>query len=610
MSRLRANTALISLFLLLLAQALYAQQPQVLHGVRFPDLKQQYIAVRSEFPVQGASTTLHMPAWIPGSYLIRDFAANVENMRFSDVQRNAREFSKTGKDSWQVDTDGLERLVAEYRVYAGELSVNTSWASPEFVVLNPASVFLYSESSRLQQQRLGIEKPPGFSDVLSAMERAEQGEFVARDFDELIDSPVIIANAQVEEFNVTTQQYRLVNVAATEFWDSEQSARDVQAIVSATNKFWGELPFDRPYWFFNILAERGGGLEHDHSTLMMGHRWQMRNRDDYVKWLSLVAHEYFHAWNVRRLRPGTLQHYDLQQEQYSEQLWLVEGITSYYDNLLLSRAQLVEPDEYFKRLALDLHVLELTPGRERISLRRASHDAWIRHYKPGANSVNNTISYYTKGAVLGFVLDARLRSQSDNRFSLDRVMREFWKRWKDGAYPDGAFAQLVGELAGRDTQDWLEPLLDQSGSLDIDQALAWYGLVLNRHPVNNAARETGEPLEAGMGINWEADVPSLVVSSVVHDMGASRAGVLPGDELLAISGERVTRDTIEDRMSRLQPGLEVQLLLARRGRIMELPVVLDEARPATYEIMLDGDFGKRHLRRLESWLGQELVFNR
>lgn len=608
MSRLRVNTAIFSW--LLLVQSLAAQPPAVRHEISFPGLNQQYVNVRSEFPVQGASSTFHMPAWIPGSYLIRDFAANVEGLSFSDMQGGTIPFSKTGKDAWQVETAGIDRLVAEYRVYAGELSVNTSWAGPEFVVLNPASVFLYSDFSRGLPQALEIGAPAGLGDVLSAMERDGQGGFMAKDFDELVDSPVMIANAQVHEFEVDSQAYRLVNVAATEFWDSEQSARDVEAIVGATNQFWREMPFEKPYWFFNVLAERGGGLEHDHSTLIMGYRWQMQDRDDYLKWLSLVAHEYFHAWNVRRLRPRALQHYELQQEQYSEQLWLVEGITSYYDNLLLSRAQLVGPDEYFKRLALDLHVLELTPGRDRISLRRASHDAWIRHYKPDANSVNSTISYYTKGAVLGFVLDTRLRSQSNNRLNLDRVLREFWQRWKDEPYPEGAFTQLVGELAGQDTQQWLEPLLSRSGSLDIDQALAWYGLVLDRHPVNNAARETGAPLEAGMGINWETEVPGLVVNSVVHDMGASRAGVMPGDELLAISNERVTRDTIEDRMGRLQPGQEVQLLLARRGRIMELAVVLDEARPVTYEIMLDEDFGKRHLRRLESWLGQELVFSR
>ncbi|MBT8062811.1 MAG: PDZ domain-containing protein [Gammaproteobacteria bacterium] len=607
MLRLRAYSTLLGL---LLAQYAAGQPMQVQHEVSFPGLKQQYVNVRSEFPVAGPTTMLRMPAWIPGSYLIRDFAADIENMRFSDRAGNPRAFTKTAKDAWQVNTGGMQHLVAEYRVHAGELSVNTSWASPEYIVLNPATVFLYNKSSRPLQQALKVHKPPWFEHVLSAMPQDEQGMFMAADFDELVDNPLVIADAPIHAFEDRDQQYRLVNVAATGFWDSEQSASDVQAIVAASNRFWGELPFDRTYWFFNILAERGGGLEHDHSTLIMGHRWQMQDRDDYIKWLSLAAHEYFHAWNVRRLRPQALQHYDLQQEQYSNALWLAEGITSYYDNLLLSRAQLVEPDEYFKRLALDLHVLELTPGRERISLRGASHDAWIRHYKQDANSVNSTVSYYNKGAVLGFVLDTRLRSGSKNRVNLDHVMRQFWQRWKAKAYPEGAFLQIVAELGGEETRDWLEPLLSQSGSLDIDLALAWYGLVLDRHPVNNAARAADEPLEAGMGINWEADVPALVVSSVVHEMGASRAGVLPGDELLAISGERVTRETIEDRMGRLQPGLEVQLLLARHGRIIEVPVILDEARPATYEIMIDEDFGNRHLRRLESWLGQELTVNR
>ena len=597
----------------LLAPALAAETgdaPEVTHEVRFPELNQQYIQVRSSFPTAGATEVVQMATWTPGSYLIREFSAKVDGIRFTDETGTELAFSKITKNHWQVSLRAGAGLVAEYRVHAGELSVNTSWASAEFVLINGASVFLYTESGRGLPQRVTVHPPAGFSQVLAPLPGPGAGEFVAGDFDELIDSPVMVTDETVHRFSSDGHEYRLVNVGAGSLWDGAQAAADLQAMVGATNAFWGSVPFQRPFWFFNVLAERGGGLEHDHSTVIMGSRWQMRQREDYVKWLSLAAHEYFHAWNVRRLRPRALARYDYDLEQYSSALWLVEGISSYYDNLLLSRARLVKPDEYFKRLALDLHALEMTPGRERISLRQASLDAWIRHYRPVANSVNSTISYYTKGAVLGFVLDTRLRQTSRDRVSLDDVMRHMYRQWGEQAYPDGAFLEAVAELGGQQVQDWLRPRLDTPAELDIDQALDWYGLLLNRHPVNNAAREKGEPPMAGFGVTWRAGAPGLVIESVVSGTSGSAAGLLPEDELLAISGERITPETLDDRLLRLRPGEDVELLIARRGRIIELPLRLEESRPATYEILVQTGFGGRQLRRMEAWLGQSLKLDR
>jgi len=594
-------------FLLAAAAPLAAQQAQeVRHELSFPDLRQQYITVRSAFPVSGPASVVQMAVWTPGSYLVREFASDLEGLVFRNVSGSALPFSKTSKNRWQVQTEDVSTLVAEYRMHAGELSVNTSWASPEFVLVNGASVFLYTAATRHLPHRVSVRPPPGFNRVLAALPGPQAGVFLARDFDELVDSPIVVSDEVVHRFSQDGYEYRLLNLGAGPLWDGGQSAADIQALVAATNAFWGSVPFAREYWFFNVLAERGGGLEHDHSAVIMGSRWQMRERDDYIKWLSLAAHEYFHAWNVRRMRPMALARYEYGHEQYSESLWLVEGLTSYYDNLLLSRAKRVRPAEYFKRLALDLHALETTPGAARISLREASYDAWIRHYRPDANSVNSTISYYTKGAVLGLVLDTRLRRDSNDRLSLDDVMRAMYQRWRGQPYPDDAFLDLVGELGGEGVRAWLEQLLGTPLALDIDEALAWYGLVLDRHPINNAAREAGKALLSGFGVTWEADKPSLVIATVIDGSSGAGAGLLPGDELLAISGERVTPQTIEDRMLRLRPGEQVELLLARRGRITRVSLPLEEARPATYEIRVQPDFGRRELRRLESWLGQPL----
>lgn len=580
---------------------------EVSHTVSFPEIKQQYIHVRSEFPVAGVTATVRMANWNPGSYLIRDFASNLDRVSFTSESGESLEFEKRSKNSWQVTLAGTDRLIAEYDVHAGDLGVNTSWASSEYVLLNATSVFLYSETSRDNTHRVSIQSPSAFDRVYSSMPlNRNRGEFIASDFDELVDSPIIITNALARRFADQSKEFVLLNVGATDLWDESQAFGDIQAIVNTTNRFWGVVPFEQPFWFFNFLVERGGGLEHDHSTVIMGSRWQMLKRDDYVKWLSLAAHEFFHSWNVRRMRPEGLASYDYESEQYSSALWLAEGITSYYDNLLLSRAGLVEPVEYFKRLAIDIHALELTPGRQMISLEQASKDTWIRHYKPDANSINSTISYYTKGAVLGLVLDTRIREASNNESSLDDVMRAMYSQWADTPYPDDAFANAVATVAGQDTSDWLVATLESSTQLDVDYALAFYGLILERQPVNNAARTAGQALTSGMGVNWDTDLPGLVIKNVIKDMAGAAAGLLPGDELLAINGERVKDDDYDDRMMRLQPDAEVSLTIVRRGLLMDVPLTLQEARPATYEIRAVPEFDRNQLRRLESWLGQPL----
>ena len=579
----------------------------VSHQLSFPEIRQQYVRVISEFPVSGSEATLIMANWTPGSYLIREFAANLDRIEAREPGGNPLSLNKIRKNAWRVQLQGSQRLVVEYDVHAGELTVNTSWASPEFVLINGASVFLYTDETRGLPQEISVQVPPGSGRVLTPLpEAGAPGRWRAMDFDELVDSPLVVTSNAQSSFRQDGHGFRLVNIGDASLWDNEQAAEDVHGIVTAANDFWEAVPLRRDYWFFNFLVEKSGGLEHDHSTVLMTSRWQMRKREDYIKWLSLVAHEYFHSWNLRRMRPASIAEYDYENEQYSSALWLAEGISSYYDNLLLSRAKLVSLEEYFKQLAIDIHRLELTPGRRLISLEEASRDTWIRHYRPDANSINSEISYYTKGAVVGFVLDARIRRETKGRSSLDDVMRHMWQAWGSQPYPDSAFRDAVEAIGGREIRDWLEPLLSTTQDPDIDGALDWYGLELDRHPEHTAAVAAGNPLTAGFGVNWDRNAAGLVVSSVVKGLAGADAGILPGDEVLAIDSERINRDTLEDRMQRLEPGQSAELLIARRGRVMTLTTQLAEARPATFEIRLQPNIGKRQIRRLGNWLGQEL----
>ncbi len=598
---------LIAVLFLVVSNAVSAAG-EVRHTVSYPKDRQQLILVRSEFPVDKPVIELIMPNWTPGSYRIREYAANIDRISVHTTEGARLPIRKISKDRWRVEAGQATSLVVSYEVFTPNLNVSNSWASQAFSLINGASVFLYTEESRELPQRLKIVADAKRGDVFTALPRAN-GTYLAENYDELVDSPVAVANAPSYRFTHKGQQYNLLNVGENEFWDGQQAAGDVEKIVAETQSFWGVNPLKRPFWFLNFAVEAKGGLEHDHSTVIMTGRRQMSDRDDYIKWLGVVTHEFFHVWNVRHMRPAELASYDYQHEQYTNQLWLTEGLTSYYDNLLMSRAGLIKPEEYLKLLAKDIHRLETTPGRFLRPVTEASLDAWIRHYQPNSNSVNSTISYYTKGAVIGFVLDAFIRKESKGRHDLDEVMRQMYELYSDKPYGNDAFEQVVVEVGGPEAGKLLQTLLTGTSDPDVDAALDWYGLVLNRGPVvanGKTPDDDAVAVKSGFGVIWDDDKPGLVIKAVLVGSGGSSAGLIPGDEILAIADERLTPVTLNGLMTSFVPGEETTILVSRRGRIMNLNITLDTAIPERYDIVLRSNFGKRHIKRLQSLLGQSL----
>lgn len=562
--------------------------------------------MRSVFPVSSPVTELVMPDWTPGSYLIRDHAVNINRISATTGGGIDLSLHKISKDRWQVSTPQTGTLVVDYEVYTPILNVSTSWASRAYSLINGASVFLYTADTRNLRQSLKIMDDPARGESFTAMLPAPGGGFQAADYDELVDNPVAIAQAPVYHFTSKNHDYKLLNVGENAFWDGGQAAQDVEKIVAETQSFWGTNPLQRPYWFMNFIVEAKGGLEHDHSTVMMSGRQQMRDRSAYVKWLGLVTHEFFHVWNVRNMRPKELDQYDYQNEQYTSQLWIAEGLTSYYDNLIMSRAGLITPKEYMELLAKDIYRLETTPGRLLRPLTEASLDAWIRHYKPNSNSHNSTISYYTKGAVIGFVLDTYLRKSSRGRHSLDDVMRRMYELYSSKPYSSDAFKNVVVDVGGAGAGVFLQSLLTTTVEPDVDASLDYYGLELNRGDILITGKPDEAPLMSDIGVHWKDDEPGLIVKTVVDGSGGAVAGLITGDEILAIGGERLGRDNLENLMTSFVPGEKVSLLVSRRGKITTLEITLDIAIPDRFEILLKSGYGKRDISRLENLLGQDL----
>jgi len=592
----------------------WAQSYVAEHHVSFSNRQNQYVNIQLRLPVEKAEVELIMPSWTPGSYVIRDYAAQLERLEVTGSGGQTPQVKKIAKNRWLVHCPGESEIDVSYSVWAGELGVQTNWVETDFALLNGAGIFLYTPSSRYWPQKVSIDLPDGWSKVHTALPREDEGQrYLARDYDELVDSPFLLGNAPEYRFSVGDHDYVLVNQGETRLWDGPRSAQDVASIVSAVQNFWEFVPLERPYWFLNVIAQGSGGLEHDYSTVLLTDSWQMRYREDYVNWLALVTHEFFHAWNVRRMRPEALEKYDYQKEVYARELWLAEGLTSYYDSLLLLRSGLISVEEYFKLLATEFQVYETTPGRYVRTAEQASFDAWIKLYKPDANTVNSTVSYYRKGSLIGFVIDMAIRRETENRASLDTLMREMYRKYGqlEGAghgYPPDAFEKLLESLAGGEVRQQAVRLLTTTSDPEIDEALQWYGLMLDRAPSRTAAANAGQPVPVDFGLLWSKKSPALVVENVLQGGTAAKAGVLPADELLAINGFLVTRETLADRMLRLAPGEMTELLLVRRGQVMTLNVAVQEAIPDKYQISLLPDIKGRQKNRLSAWLGVKLQF--
>ena len=567
-----------------------------------------------QLPVQDGQVELALPNWTPGSYVIRDHATHLERLHVTDGDGRVLALSKTAKNRWRIDTEAAGELTINYDVWAGELHVSSSWVESDFALLNGAGIFLFSADSRVWRQEIAVQLPDSWSRIRTSLTPMQEiGRYIALNYDELVDSPILAGNAPEYEFSQGGQDYVLVNQGESEFWDGERSVRDVTAIVKAQQEFWAVNPFDREYLFLNVLLEASGGLEHDHSTVMMGSRWAMRNEKEYIKWLALVSHEFFHSWNVRRMRPEALANYDYDKEVYTRELWLAEGLTSYYDNLLLFRSSLIGVSDYFELLAAEFRNYFTIPGREVRSAELTSFDSWIKHYVPDANSVNSTVSYYRRGTLIGFVTDTAIRRVTESRSSLDDVMRAMYQQYGPngpgkGIYPRGAFEEIVESVAGPEVRAMVEELLQTPTDPDVDAALDWYGLRLNRTPEQTAAEISGKPAPSGFGLSWKEDRSLLIVEHVIHGGTASESGVVPGDELLAINGLRVLPQSIDNRLDNLRPDEQVELTLARNGQLLTLPVRVQAAFPEKFEIGTKPKISRKEKSRLEKWLGMNLHF--
>jgi predicted metalloprotease with PDZ domain len=585
------------------------------YRLSFPARRSHLIDVEARFPEVGhdrSSVDLRMAAWTPGSYLIRDYARHVQDLAAESETGRRLATTKVDKATWRVSLAGARELVVRYQVYAWELTVRTNHVDESHAFVVGAATYLWLDERRDAPAQLVVEPPPGWRAVvaLSGEPDGAGTRFEARDLDELIDSPIHVGPGPVHALEAAGRPLELAvwgRADAGPVGGVAQLVSDLPKIVEAHARTFGGVPYERYAFLLMIAPNAYGGLEHRRSAALLCSAYSFSGRRKYEELLELVSHEFFHLWNVKRIRPRALDPCDYRAEAYTRSLWVAEGVTSYYDRLALRRARLQPIKRYLEKLAEEWGNLLSVPGRHRQSLEEASFDAWIKLYRPDENTANSTVSYYLKGSLVALCLDLEIRRRTGGRRSLDDVMLRLWREYgePDRSYADGD-VQLEAERAvDLDLGAFFDRHVRGREDPDLAGALAALGLTLRPKPEKD--KDTDEPRApawAGVTTRGEAGSGRLLVATALAGGPAEAAGMCAHDEIVALDGFRVDEKSFADRIGARRPGDRVRVTVFRRDELTDVDLVLGE-KPPTWEIV-PAEAANEAARALQkAWLGDD-----
>ncbi|OUL99705.1 M61 family metallopeptidase [Variovorax sp. JS1663] len=570
--------------------------PAVHYRVECADRHAHLFAVLLRIERPAARQRVALPVWIPGSYLVREFAKNLQDLQARQGRR-ALAVHQLDKCSWQIDCTPGKPLELRYQVCAYDNSVRTAWLDATRAFFNGTSLCLRVDGQAEAPHAIEIVGPKLAPDeqrwsCATALEPTKTdrhgfGHYLAAGYDELADSPVEMGAFWSAEFEACGVPHRFVVAGAPPSFDGERLIADTRAICETQMRFWHgpkvgkrgspKPPHDRYVFMLNAVDDGYGGLEHRHSTALICTRRDLpqlgvqKQGEGYTTLLGLISHEYFHTWNVKRLRPAEFERYDYAQENYTQLLWLFEGFTSYYDDLLLRRAGRLDDAGYLRLINKTANQVLQAPGRHVQSVAQASFDAWVKYYRQDEQTANTTISYYTKGALVALCFDLTLRAEGKG--SLDDVMRLLWTKSGGGPVAEPDFAAALEAVGGRSFADEIAQWVHSTDELPLAEQLGRHGVSANEDPAQRA-QELGLRVAEANG--------SVQVKMVLRGGAAEQAGFSANDEWIGIElaahkgrpaqGWRIAR--LDDLALYLGPLKKITALVARDRRLLRLPLTL------------------------------------
>jgi predicted metalloprotease with PDZ domain len=547
---------------------------------------------------------LVMPVWTPGSYLVREFSKNVLDLeaKLVDVNKEAPSY-KISKNEWIVETQGSDDVEINYLVYAFELTVNSSYLDNKHGIINGASVFMYVEGTESSEATLVIHPFWEWKNISTGLRRIESidsqdAQFLVPNFDILVDSPIEIGNQSLHSFTLDDVKYEISIFSISKF-DEVQFVSDIKKIVQITTKVFSEVPYNRYVFLVDFTSDSFGGLEHLNSTYCLAPIFRLEPPQEYRELLSLFSHEFFHAWNVKRMRPKGLGPFDYSKETYTKSLWVAEGITSYYDDLLIRRAGIFSVGEYLDAFSSNINQMKSLPGSRRQSAEEASFDSWIKHYRQNENSPNVSFSYYTQGAVIGWMLDMEIRKGTGSSKSLDDVMRQTYLNSyvkEQRGFTEDEFEKICEDISGTsETKRIFEERVRGRMDVDFDKYLGYAGLRI--------VPKKEEKDRSFLGVRLKEESGHLLVTSVLSSSPAEIGGLSPLDEIIGVNGIRIDRSRLSSYLSNRKPDDLVNLTIARLGALFQVETHLIEKPVMEFRISKKEKAEQNEKNLFQNWLG-------
>ena len=555
--------------------------PSIFFHISFVEPQAHYAEITMQIDgLREPFIDIKMPVWAPGSYLIREYAKNVERLQAYTGSEELIPHEKTSKNTWRIYSNNNDIRI-RYSIYGFENSVRTNFIDSSHAFLSPVGTFMYVDGYLNNPVQVQIEIPDFWSKISTGLEKSTNlpNTYVAPNFDILFDSPIEIGNQDTWTFDIDGTLHECAMVGGG-VYDKDKLTQDITTIVEEENRIWGCNP--NAYYLFitHNYQSNNGGLEHFNSTVLATSRFGYNQETTYKSYLSLVAHEYFHLWNVKRLRPKALGPFDYEAENYTTGLWIMEGFTSYYDNLIIRRCSFSDEKEYLQMLALDFNTVYNRPGHEIQSAALASHDAWIKQYRPDENSHNSSISYYNKGAMLASAIDLKILAETHGQKRLDDVLKSAYQKFylvENRGFEEHELMELVHQITHVDVSE----IFHAAHTLE-ELDYNWYFNKVGYEIVN--LNSGVQPLS--MGIKTVNNDTRIIVKAVDRNSGAWKGGINVDDEILAANGYRMdpTGRTIDYILASSKEGDYVSLIISRDGLIKNLNIQLQYSEKKSFTI--------------------------
>ncbi len=558
--------------------------------------------------VRGPTIYVAVPVWRPGRYQVLDQAGSLSSIAVRGAHGQPLPFTKIDKATWRIDTAGSDRVTFAYRFYANSLNDRTRHIDDTHAFLSPAAIFVYSPDRRFAPVRVSIEAPDGWRTSTGMdPELGSSNTFTAPDYDVLVDCPLEIGIHDRHEFEVDGIPHEIIvwhaGTAHTSkpAYDPEKFKRDFAAIVRVQRDIFGDMPYARYVFQVHSGTGLGGGTEHLNSTIMQTSRATFEDDAAYKRFLGLVSHEMFHTWNVKQLRPADLKPYAFAHEDYTRLLWLVEGTTSYYDDLCLVRAGLMEPDRFIDIIESMINTELARPGWHEQSLEESSFDAWIKFNKATPDAVNSTVSFYSKGALVSLLLDMEVRSCTAHRpagaASLDDVMRTLYTRFplSGPGYTTQDVLDVLREVTGTPFDDFFARYIAGTDVPDFTRVFEIVGLTCEK---------STDDTKPYLGLSIIEKEGKTLVAAALADGPAYRAGIMSDDEIVALDGRRVRKDDLDTRLKSHKPGDSVTFSFFRRDELRSIQLTLDSAPAPTWTVTESPSPTDQQRQAFNAWLGQ------